>query len=116
MRLRTAVALCALLFVVSLASAASSKVKIINKSAWDIHELYLSSVDDDEWGPDQLGAEVIESGGSFTLTGIPCDAYDVRLVDEDGDQCVVGGVGLCGDRENWVITNDDLLECQALTE
>lgn len=116
MRMRHAVVALLLLAVFTAASAASSKVKIVNKSSWDIHELYLSSVDDDEWGPDQLGQHVIESGGSFTLTGIPCDEYDIQLVDEDGDQCVVGGVGLCGDRENWVITNNDLLQCQALTD
>ena len=96
--------------------ASSSEVTIVNKSDWQIHQLYLSSVDEEEWGPDQLGEEVIDTDGRFTLQGIPCDDYDVRLVDEDGDECVVGGVALCGDRDKWFITNDDLLACQAETE
>jgi hypothetical protein len=93
-----------------------SVVKLVNKSLWDIHHLYLSSVDDQEWGPDQLGDQVIASGDSFELHGIPCDDYDVRLVDEDGDECVVGGVTLCADDDAWVITDEDLLTCQVLTE
>lgn len=116
MRLRYIVIGCLLLSMAGVALAAKSKVKIVNRSSWDIHQLYLSSVDEEEWGPDQLGENVIESGGSFTLTGIPCDAYDIQLIDEDGDACVIGGVGLCGDRENWVITDKDLLQCQAATD
>jgi len=99
-----------------LASKLDSRITIKNRSSWDIHQLFLSSVDDNDWGPDQLGRHIIESGGEFVLRGVPCDAYDVRLVDEDGDVCIVGGVPLCADRDVWRITNDDLLACQALTD
>ncbi|MBD8528001.1 hypothetical protein [Pseudomarimonas arenosa] len=116
MRLAKWVAAALVIGLAFTALAASSKVKIINQSDWEIHQLFLSPVDEEDWGPDQLGDQVIGSGASFTLTGIPCDEYDVQLVDEDGDECVVGGVALCGDRENWVITNEDLLTCQVLTE
>ncbi len=94
-----------------------SNVKIRNYSDWAIYHLYVSSADDNDWGPDQLGNEIIEAnGGSFLLRKIPCDAYDIRLVDEDGDECVVGGVPLCADSDTWDITNDDLLTCQVLTD
>jgi hypothetical protein len=90
-----------------------SNVIIRNDSQWSIHNLYLSSVDTNEWGPDQLGEQVIESGGGkFTLTDVPCDAYDIKLVDEDGDECVVNAVPLCVDDNNWVITDEPLLACQ----
>jgi len=109
----------ALMGIAALASGSSydSAVNIVNHSDWSIHELYVSSADADEWGDDQLGSEVIESGGgSFLLHSIPCDDYDVRLVDEDGDECVVGGVPLCADDDDWVISNDDLLACQGETQ
>lgn len=93
-----------------------SAVNIVNESAWDIHHLYLSSTEDEEWGADQLGDEVIESGGSFILHSIPCDDYDVKLVDEDGDSCVVGGVTLCANDDDWVISDEDLLACQVATD
>jgi len=98
------------------ASAYDSAVTIQNKSLWAIHQLYLSATDVEEWGPDQLGEHVINTGDSFKLNGIPCDDYDVKLVDEDGDECVVGGVTLCADDDAWVITDEDLLACQVATE
>lgn len=93
-----------------------SVVLIRNQSAWDIHQLYLSPTEDDDWGPDQLGEHIIPSGSTFKLYKIPCNQYDVRLVDEDGDPCVVGGVTLCGKDDAWVISDDDLLACQAATQ
>lgn len=93
-----------------------SAVTIENDSSWDIHQMYLSSTEDENWGPDQLGEHVIGSSQAFKLNGIPCDDYDVKLVDEDGDECVVGAVALCGKSDAWVISDDDLLTCQVLTE
>lgn len=94
-----------------------SVVTVRNGSLWEIHQLYLSSVEEEEWGPDQLGAQIIEAqGGSFKLSGVPCDSYDVRLVDEDGDECVVREVDLCGDDATWSISDEDLLVCQVETE
>ncbi len=98
------------------AGSLDSAVKIVNESLWEVHQLYLSSVDDGEWGPDQLGDQVIGNGEAFELHGIPCDAYDVKIVDEDGDECVIGAVALCADKDAWVITDEDLLTCQVLTE
>ncbi len=116
MKLKYTILVAALVSGVVLAGAYDSVVSIRNKSSWDIHEMYLSSTDSDDWGPDQLGEHVIGNGETFKLNGIPCDDYDVKLVDEDGDECVVGGVQLCADADSWVISDDDLLECQSATE
>ncbi len=102
----------ALLAPAALAGKGDSSVTIVNKSKWDIHHLFVSSSDDEEWGSDQLGEHILETGGSFTLHSIPCDIYDVKLVDEDDDECEVLEVKLCADEEQWVITNKDLLECE----
>lgn len=113
--------LCGLVALLGTSSAdagrrTDSKVNIVNHSNWAIHELYLSSVDDDNWGRDQLQEHIIDTGESFLLRRIPCDAYDVRLVDEDGDACVVQDVELCAGNGTWTITNDYLLRCQAATD
>lgn len=96
------------------AEAAKKKanVTVANKSDWEIHHFFLSSTTEDDWGPDQLGEDVIGNDDSFTLKNIPCDSYDVMLVDEDGDECVVEDVDLCGGAETWTITNKILLGCQ----
>jgi hypothetical protein len=97
-------------------SADDSNVIVVNKSLWAIHEMYFSPTDETEWGEDQLGDTTIETGEQFTLTGLPCDKWDVRVVDEDGDECVIGGVTLCEDTDEWVINDSDLLTCQAATD
>ncbi len=91
-------------------------IKVINESDWTIEHMYLSSTSDKNWGPDQLGDDTIETGQSFTLRNIDCDHYDVRLVDEDGDECVVQDVELCGDHTTWRITNKILLACENDTD
>jgi hypothetical protein len=90
----------------------AASVEIQNSSDWSLVHFHLSPADEEDWGPDQLGDAVVGTGDSFTLTGIPCDTYDVKLVDEDGDECVVPGVDICGDDQGWEITSDDLLECE----
>src|SRR4051794_10944958 len=98
------------------AAGKKAAVKVVNKSDWEIHHFFLSSTEDDEWGPDQLGDQVIGTNESFTLKSIPCDSYDVKLVDEDGDECVVDDVDICGGAESWTITNKILLGCQAASD
>lgn len=116
----TALALASALFVLACspgpASAADTQIVLRNSSSWEIHELYVNVSRSDDWGPDQLDDEVIGTGEEFTLSGIPCDKYDVRVVDEDGDACVLEKVTLCGGSDEWTITNEDLLGCQAATE
>jgi hypothetical protein len=105
----------ALASVAITATAADKKkasVKVVNKSDWTIVELYLSPVNDTKWGPDQLGEETIKPGDTYTLTDVPCDNWDVRLVDEDKDVCIVEDVDICAASETWTITSKDLLKCQ----
>jgi len=109
-----AIAVAALLPLAAQAAAKrSANVKITNRTDWEIHQLFLSSTDDENWGPDQLGDEVIGVGESFTLQDVPCDLYDVKIVDEDEDSCVVPEVDICGQSQQWTITSGDLLQCEA---
>ena len=99
----------------ALAEAQSKKkasVKILNRSDWTIDQFYLAAVDTSDWGPDQLGTRVIRKNEYFTITDIPCDSYDVKIVDEDADECVIEDVDICGGKETWEITSKDLLKCQ----
>jgi hypothetical protein len=96
-----------------LAASDNSVIHIKNKSDWEIHHFFLSPSDSEHWGPDQLGDAVIKAtNGTFELHKVPCDTYDVKLVDEDGDECVVEGVDICASKEGWVITSDELLACE----
>ncbi len=110
-------ALCALAFTIpSVASAANATVTVANQSEWEIHQFFLAPSETDKWGADQLSDEVIGKGESFKLNNIPCDTYDVKLVDEEGDECVVEAVDICGGKGTWTITSKALVECQKETE
>ena len=93
-------------------AATKANVRVTNLSDFTIHHLFLSPASEEHWGPDQLRDDVIETDDSFTITSIPCDAYDVKVVDEDGDECIVEEVDICGNGQHWKITNEDLLECE----
>ena len=98
--------------VPSKAQPQRAEFMIANKSSFDIYHMFLSPEDKDTWGPDQLGEKVIHSGESFTLNDIPCGEYDIKLVDEDGDACVVQGIVMCKDHTHWDLTNSELANCE----
>lgn len=111
----------ALLGVLLLASSvwaeAKNEIEFQNKTDWAIHNLYFAKSKETDWGPDQLGTksnDIIAPGASFKLTSIPPGKYDMKIVDEDGDECVVAGVKVAAS-ETVVLTNDLLVGCQNAT-
>lgn len=96
-------------------SAFALSLTIENKSEWEVHELYFAPANETTWGEDQLGDDVIETGASFTLTKIAKDDYDVKIVDEDGDSCILEDVDFRVS-EVFVLTDKILLGCQKNTE
>ena len=94
-------------------AANKSQVTVINQSDWQLDHFYMSPADTTDWGEDQLGDDVIGKGEKFTLTDIPCNKWDIKVVDEDGDECVIESVDLCSDTAEWKITSKELLACQA---
>lgn len=97
-------------------SGEMSNLTIFNKTKWAVHHLYLSPAKENEWGQDQLGDKTIDPGGSYKLTDIPCNTYDIKVVDEDGDECVIQGEKFCGHEATWNLTQDELLSCEGYGE
>lgn len=87
------------------------QLKVINNSNYAIHKLYISSSEEYDRGPDQLRFRVLEPNGSqFILTGIAPGRYNIRVVDEGGDSCVVRGVRIYGN-STWNVRNSEALRC-----
>ncbi len=105
-------------FLSALASEAMAdagvSITFNNKSQYDIAEINLSPVKQQDWGDNQL-TEALKAGASFTLNSIPANKYDVQFVDEDDDKCVVSDVKIAAN-ETVDITDADLVGCQAQTE
>lgn len=95
--------------------AVAATIKIENNSSWEIHEIYFAPSSQDDWGDDHLGEQVLKPGMNLTLTGVTPGKWDVRLVDEDKDECVVKDQKI-STSESFSIGDDDLLGCQAAEE
>jgi len=104
----------ALLIMVS-NSASALSLKLENETGKELHELYFAPAGDEEWGPDQLGDEVVTNGESFTLSSIPEGRYDILFVDEKGAKCDIRDVDFKAS-ETFVMTKKIIKGCQKASE
>src|SRR5258706_13945635 len=61
------VAMLSTLTPLSATTAPPLTIKVVNNSSWEIPRLYLSPVDNDNWGPDQLNESSISPGTTRNL-------------------------------------------------
>jgi hypothetical protein len=89
---------------------ADSTVTLVNESEYAIYQMFMSPTSEPVWGPDQLGEDVLLPGESVSIA-VDCDAYDVRLVDDEGEECVLEDVQVCLEDAVWHLTDDALAIC-----
>lgn len=83
-----------------------ASLEVVNESDFTIEELYLTEVDNRDWGPNLLRGDVLFPDESIVLVDIECDFYDTQMVDETGAVCEVYDVDLCLNDAVWVIRNN----------
>ena len=81
-------------------------LEVVNESDFVIEELYLTEVDNRDWGPDLLRGDVLFPDESIVLVDIECDFYDAQMIDETGAVCEVYEVDLCLNDAVWVVRNN----------
>ncbi len=89
--------------------ASAGTIEITNDTgSWDIYYAYISPSTSDEWGDDWLGSEIMSVGEvwEFPVTN---GTWDIKLVDEDGDEYILYNVQVAG-TWRWSVTLDDLGE------
>ena len=99
------------LAALSSARTATTSVNIVNNSNKEIRNVYLSHVNVDDWGGNQLGDATILPSHSFTLNNVACDQQQIKVVGEDQDGCFLSTVVACGSNTTWTITNDTAADC-----
>lgn len=113
---RAVVALLSAGLLASSALAQQGVVEVVNHSSFTINQMFLSSSGTNEWGPDRLADAVLHPGMTFTLFGFACPEpgalYDIRLVDEHGDECTLMQVSLCQEMQTLTLDNESLLRCE----
>ena len=98
------------LAVYSSARTVGTSVNIVNNSNKEIRNVYLSHVNVDDWGANQLGDVPILPGQSFALTSVACD-QQVKVVAEDADGCFLSTVVNCGESATWTVTDTAQRNC-----
>src|SRR5688500_16665352 len=72
--------------------------ELLNRTGLIIAELYVSPSNDDEWGADVLGKDILKAGESveieFSRGETTCN-WDVKIVDEDEDDVIWEKIDLC---------------------
>lgn len=92
--LATALVICASVFV----SAARQDFTLVNQTGLTISELYVSSSATTDWEEDVLGRDVLAHGESVKITFDKREReclYDIKTVDEDGDELMWTEIDLC---------------------
>jgi hypothetical protein len=91
-----------------------SSLVVSNHSDFEVHEMYVTEIDNPSWGPNLLGRSILFPGDSMELA-IDCGTYDAMLIDETGAICEVSAVDLCFDDADWIIRNStcSLFEARA---
>ena len=86
---------------------------VYNDSRYRIDHLYVSPSSSSRWGYDQLGEYDLPTDYHVN---VPVDPgwYDVKVVDQDGDSCVIKDVDF-RNGDSWTITNGILLACELFT-
>lgn len=82
----------------TIAYAEDVQFQLVNKSEFTIDEFYASPSNTDDWGSDILGQDVLEGGQSGTVTiadGSDQCEYDLKAVDEDGEEHEMEGLNIC---------------------
>lgn len=77
-------------------TSADPSFRLVNRSAVTINEIYVSSSEDSQWGPDRLGRNVLPPGQAFIIR-LPAGmcVNDVRVVYANGQAVERRGVNTC---------------------
>ncbi len=105
-----ALTLAAVVSIPTSAAAQNAIFTVFNHSSYRINHMYVSSTNDDYWGSDRLGFDILYPNYRSDLALNP-GWYDVKLVDQDGDSCVIRNVNVSYG-ETWTITDGTLLACE----
>jgi len=97
--------------LVSNARPLTASIRIVNNSSRTISNVYLSHVNADDWGANQLGESGLAAGASFTISNLTWDQQEVKVIAEDQDGCFLSGVVTVADNSSWTITNETAADC-----
>ncbi|MBL1176006.1 hypothetical protein [Pantanalinema sp. GBBB05] len=83
----------------SAARADQRDFTLVNDSSAEIHEIYVSTVQTNNWEEDVLGRDILPSGGkvdiNFVAEASGTCLYDIRVITAEHEETTQGNVNLC---------------------
>ena len=81
-------------------------ITVTNDSSQSLDEIYSSTCDEDEWGDDLMGVEVLEPGEEVDIT-VEEGCWDIKAVAEDGQEVDAYSITVeDGDELEWTVDDD----------
>ena len=94
-----------------IAPASAFDLVVVNEASFSaIHKLYLAPAKSNAWGEDKLQKQTIAENGRFTVRDIPAGVYDVKIIDDDDESCVVVEININENKE-LRLTDEMMLQC-----
>jgi len=98
-------------FLVLMTPASAFDLVVVNQANLSvIHKLYLAPAKTNQWGENRLQSQTVAKSGRFTLRDIPAGVYDLKVIDDDDDSCVVPDINIDQNKE-WKLTDKVMLQC-----
>ncbi|HEY7246635.1 MAG TPA: hypothetical protein VH678_22405 [Xanthobacteraceae bacterium] len=99
-----------------IAPASAFDLVVVNEANLSvIHKLYLAPAKSNQWGENKLQSQTIAEKGRFTVRDVPAGMYDLKIIDDDDDSCVVPDINIDQNKE-WKVTDKTMLECASKKE
>ncbi len=92
------VAVAAALGLASFAASANADFTLVNRTGYDLREIYISPANKNSWGRDRLGRNLLENGRSrkFVFSDSASCVQDLKVVfDDDGSEAIWEDFNLC---------------------
>jgi hypothetical protein len=94
-----------------MAPASAFDLVVVNQADFSvIHKLYLAPAKSNQWSENKLQNQTVAKNGRFIVRDVPAGVYDLKVVDDDDDSCVVPEINIDQNKE-WKLTDKVMLQC-----
>ena len=103
----------------TLSFAGDADFTLVNKTGYDIREVYVSAANKNNWGNDRMGSKMLENNASrlFKFSDKASCKQDMKVVFDEGDQEVTWpAIDLCEVEKLTLKYNRGTKEVSALKE
>ena len=103
--------LASIAFLVLMTPASAFDLVVVNQANLSvIHKLYLAPAKTNQWGENKLQNQTVAKNGRFTVRDVPAGMYDLKVIDDDDDSCVIPDINIDQNKE-WKLTDKVMLQC-----